>query len=505
MSIPKFQKFKDTIPYDLEININSFSGISKGWELTFNGKEGKQNYEEACENYVKIFSVIGNKNRGKSFLLSKISGRPIKNGFIETTKGLSLSYPKNCNNMLLLDSVGFESPILECESEDYRFKIENNNEETEKFYKELESLKKSIEKSEKSENLKEKRKLEYKLNELKSEFDKKILNKNEQIEKFTNERKITDFFLQRFIIESADVLLLVVGKLTIEDQFFLNKITKLIKEKKKFQQKIIVIHNLFLIKYKKDIEDYIENTLKKSYTFQVTESYFKIEGKNEPYNKTFYIEKPTEPENHIEINHIVMANDDSEAGKYYNDSCIQFIKNKAKLVRNMNGFNLEKLLKKFLSDISKKIIKGGKSINPEDVEFTENKIKLKNEFGNFNLNTFYGNIIGETIGEKKFEPNFEKRKDDKHIIIYVETPGETTIEKNDIKIEYIGEKTIIEIKGNRKEIERKGTGMSFPSGEFDFRVNLSSEDGQISDKKSDISIEKKDDIGFTIIKIKKIK
>ena len=68
----------------------------------------------------------------------------------------------------------------------------------------------------------------------------KILNKNEQIEKFTNERKITDFFLQRFIIESADVLLLVVGKLTIEDQFFLNKITKLIKEKKNFNKKLLL-------------------------------------------------------------------------------------------------------------------------------------------------------------------------------------------------------------------------------------------------------------------------
>ena len=181
----------------------------------------------------------------------------------------------------------------------------------------------------------------------------------------------------------------------------------------------------------------------------------------------------------------------------------QFIKNKAKLVRNFHEFDLEKRLKEFLSDISKKIIKGGRPINPEDVEFTENKIKLKNEFGNFDLNTFYGNIIGETIGEKEFEPNFEKQKDDKHIIIYVETPGETTI--NDIKIDYIGEKTIIEIKGNRKEIERKETGMSFPSGDFTSKINLSSEDGQITDKKSDIRIEKKDDIGYTIIKIKKIK
>ena len=202
-----------------------------------------------------------------------------------------------------------------------------------------------------------------------------------------------------------------------------------------------------------------------------------------------------------------MANDDSdsEAGNYYNDSCFQFIKNKAKLVRNFHEFDLESRLKNFLSDISKKIIKGGKSINPEDVEFTENKIKLKKEFENFELNTFYGNIIGETIGEKEFEPNYEKQKHDNNIIIYVETPGETTIEKNDIKIDYIGEKTIINIKGNRQETERKETGMSFPSGPFNLKINLSSEDGQISDKNGDIKIEKKDNIGFTIIKIKKIK
>jgi len=33
----------------------------------------------------------------------------------------------------------------------------------------------------------------------------------------TNERRVTDFFLQRFIIESAHIILLVVGKLSIED------------------------------------------------------------------------------------------------------------------------------------------------------------------------------------------------------------------------------------------------------------------------------------------------
>jgi hypothetical protein len=86
----------------------------------------------------------------------------------------------------------------------------------------------------------------------KNEFYDSIKDIDDQIESLSNERKITDFFLQRFIIENANIILLVVEKLSIDDQFFLNKITKLIKESKTiFSQKIIVINNIKKMKKKK--------------------------------------------------------------------------------------------------------------------------------------------------------------------------------------------------------------------------------------------------------------
>ena len=59
-------------------------------------------------------SVIGYSNRGKTYILSKISG--IKKmeevaKFSIQTKGLSIKYPKYCD-YYLLDTIGFNAPIL---------------------------------------------------------------------------------------------------------------------------------------------------------------------------------------------------------------------------------------------------------------------------------------------------------------------------------------------------------------------------------------------------------
>lgn len=81
---------KEFVLYDVEVNINSILEIKKGWDATF--KEGKQKFEEAKKIATKIFSLIGNKNRGKSYVLSKISGKKLPRGFNVTTKGIIQSY-----------------------------------------------------------------------------------------------------------------------------------------------------------------------------------------------------------------------------------------------------------------------------------------------------------------------------------------------------------------------------------------------------------------------------
>ena len=81
-------------PYDLEININSILGFLKGWDIVYSN-DGKKRYEFAKRNRTKIFSVIGNKNKGKSFILSKISEIKIPSGHSISTKGLSIFFPDN--------------------------------------------------------------------------------------------------------------------------------------------------------------------------------------------------------------------------------------------------------------------------------------------------------------------------------------------------------------------------------------------------------------------------
>ena len=129
--------------YDLEININSILGILKGWDITY-GEDGRKKYEKAKKNGGTIISVIGNKNKGKSFLLSKLSGRDLPNGFNVATKGLSISFPEN-DNIILLDSAGFESPLLEIDRDEYRLKSDDEHIDKQ-FYKKMNELDKQIKK-----------------------------------------------------------------------------------------------------------------------------------------------------------------------------------------------------------------------------------------------------------------------------------------------------------------------------------------------------------------------
>ena len=72
--------------YDVIIHINSIKDINKGWKIEVNPK-AKENYENYKKlNIIKI-GVIGNSNKGKSFLLSKISKIPLPSGTSIRTEG----------------------------------------------------------------------------------------------------------------------------------------------------------------------------------------------------------------------------------------------------------------------------------------------------------------------------------------------------------------------------------------------------------------------------------
>ena len=319
--------------YDIVFEIDSLANLKKnGWEFIVTEK-GNEKYEKKKNKESTVVSVIGNKNKGKSFILSQISKIVIPDGHNISTKGLSIIYPDyDAKNIICLDTAGFEVPLCEDEK-NYVFEINNED-----------SLKKMEEK--KVDNSEEEISIKDFLNE-----DEYIT----QIEKFIRDRQNTDYFLQKFIIDSADVLLCVVNKLNLSDQKFLLRIQKEINNKK-----IFVIHNLKTFTKKKQVENYIENTLLKSLTFKLEKSTFTVFEKDTEFfkdkSKEYYKQVFDDDNNNkkkIEIIHLFMAKvggkkEENEASDYYNESTLYFIKNQIIPIVNNKKFPIKTKVIDFL-------------------------------------------------------------------------------------------------------------------------------------------------------------
>ena len=81
------------------------------------------------------------------------------------------------------------------------------------------------------------------------------------------EKMITEYFLQDFILNNSDILIAVVGLLTFQEQKFLNKIKSQI-SKLKIKKTLFIIHNLMTLTTIEQVENYINNTLLNSATFE---------------------------------------------------------------------------------------------------------------------------------------------------------------------------------------------------------------------------------------------
>ena len=122
-------------------------------------ERAEKEYENFKKGKIIKIGVIGNSNKGKSFLLSKISKIKLPSGTSIRTEGLSIKYPeldeyKN-RKIALLDSCGLESPIL-IDSFKGNDINEDKKEENNKDDKKDDNIKENIIKDE-NEDIKEKK------------------------------------------------------------------------------------------------------------------------------------------------------------------------------------------------------------------------------------------------------------------------------------------------------------------------------------------------------------
>ena len=402
-SIVKFNQYNDNINfedfYDIIININSIKQVNQGWDIKMN-EIGKLRFEEYKNKPALIIGMIGNSNKGKSFLLSKISKIDLPNGTNIRTEGLSIKYPdlKKYKNrkIVLLDSEGLESPFL------FQY-YEKRNEVTD-------------------EKLKEKAK----------------------------DKLVTEYFLQNFIMDSSDIIIAVVGLLTFQEQKFLNKIKSQI-SKLNYKKTLFVIHNLMTLTTVDQVKNYINNTLMNSATFDL-EKTTKITTKISNGEKVEYF---FEKKSKIRIIHLIFANEGSEAGKFYNNFALEFIENSFQEITDIKSFDVIENLKERFIGLSKILMEN--NINPiiskkDFINYAqiikERKIRLEKK-RDIILKRYYIDELGfSDLRSNGFIPCYNYFLKDDKLILRLETPGNVNI-----SVEYIiGEKcNIIQIKGEKKK------------------------------------------------------
>lgn len=403
--------------YDLIIHFHSFEQLkSDGWDASFT-KEGKRKYDECINKDNIVIGIIGNKNRGKSYLLGRIMKMNdyslYPNGFLVTTLGISCIFPTIANkNFVTLDTAGRDNPLLQST-----------------FFNET--------------------------------------DKNELIKNIARDQKVTEIALNDFIIQESNVLITVVEQLSFAEQDMLknlinqikecqNKITHNSNHKNSSPKRLIVIHNLMNISKIEDINEFIKTTLMRSLTFSLNEQKMSNDGFNDRY-----VYPQTNSED-IEIVHVVIGDDNNDIiRKEFNDPAFDYIR-KNITTSDAKKFDIVESFKEFIIENSKNYIEGDKFksdflIKGEPSE-KDNKIiipiKPKEKIDKLNLKRVYVNAKGIQNFSSAIEPIYSINLIEINKKDYIEIEMEMYGKVEKMKIEKIicPNQYIISIKGNNKKI-----------------------------------------------------
>jgi hypothetical protein len=354
--------------YDIVINIDSFNNLKfdkRGWEIEMNEK-GLDNYtkytkNEKVMNKLNRVGILGISGVGKTFILgSIIDKKELKKSHFQT-KGISVIYPQDeGKNFVCIDSQGSEEPIID---------LSENNE----------------------------------MREMKEKERKK------KVKEYAADKKLTEIFIQDFIIKHSNIFIVVVDQLSFSEQKLINRL------RNENYEQIFIIHNTQYLTDIKSIEAHIEETVKKSVFSNLKKNIFTtLEVKNEEYKtkKPYYfreknIGSKSYDDNQKQIIHLFMGKEGSEAGKFYNQTTIDFLISQINQAAQKKKFDVIEEIKKFLSYMSVKYMINNESkeskekpINLSDFSTDNTCIKL-NENKDFKLK----DCIIDEMGNSKFSEN----------------------------------------------------------------------------------------------------
>ena len=372
--------------YDVIINIRSIKSLIKdeGWPIKWNQKRKELVLKLLNKELLKV-GVLGNGNMGKSFLLSRLfNDHSIPSGYSVITEGLSLKFNENIG-YTLLDSAGLQTPLLR-DDENLNNDEDNNNNINKSLYK---------------------------------------------------DKTQTENFIQNLIIYLSDMLLIVVGKLTFNEQQLINKTKKLFNEyNTKKDKKISIIHNLVNFQEESQVEEHIKNTLFKSASFNLKYiKYFKtyLDGDNSFNGRQYLVEN--DENNGLQTFHLIMAREGSPAGNHYNKFTYKLLNEQFSNFHERKPLSIIDEVKNRFAEWSSDLLE--KKIKPENIDIVtgnnkEEKIIFKKTDENTEIipKACISDELGMNIYRSNgFEPSyFYYIENNEYLVVVLEVPGDVKID-----------------------------------------------------------------------------
>ena len=160
--------------------------------------------------------------------------------------------------------------------------------------------------------------------------------------------------------------------MTRTEQRLITKIKNLIRKKENNKIKaLIIIHNLSHYYYNSEVENYKQNYLLRSATFDLeSRQAYGIEGYEDRY---YYVEKHTD-KNEFEVFHYIMAKEGQEAGNTYNDLTMKLIRHQYNNCNIRRKIDIPEEIIKLFSELSPEILGEKKEVVKSDDN--ENVIKV---------------------------------------------------------------------------------------------------------------------------------
>eukprot|EP01016_Furgasonia_blochmanni_P039775 TRINITY_DN4989_c0_g1_i16.p1 TRINITY_DN4989_c0_g1~~TRINITY_DN4989_c0_g1_i16.p1 ORF type:complete len:368 (+),score=60.06 TRINITY_DN4989_c0_g1_i16:58-1161(+) len=244
-------------------------------------------------------------------------------------------------------------------------------------------------------------------------------NLHEKFRGMAFDRNATEDFIQSFILENAPVILLVVSQLTRGDQNFIRRVGK-----RYARKRIVVIHNFHEICVIRAVEDLIVSDIQEA--FAVTQAPLNTQqiGKN----RRIWCGIRVKGNETGAVDHLVMAREDTEAGRYFNPTTIEYIK---RLLQSDARFEVHNLVNDLLAYARGNLHRYSSNKTSSDIEknleFNQQKalIRLKGSEP-FKTKEVEFDTLGDLVNEGPYHPPYTTASHPNRYEVYIDLPRKLT-------------------------------------------------------------------------------